>query len=354
MKNDGGISRADIHNKVFECQLNMLGEEIESVETEIKKTRSTIKKNELKTKLEKLNKQHEDFKKTSRNKEYKRKADRITELFPEGAFFEQEGKDIRNTYLTNEQAVIYAVLIAIASTHGSWVNTWCSAEGIEPYGSRGIVELFEYIQENIYSNAGITGWGRRPFIDQWLQTLDVRLDYTMSKRVCLITEKLEHMRIEGAAINNQINYGSIVCQDGADTYYARAPYGPVPSALPQKVDPMNYEHFINEEQFFSGIDEITDRYLKQIKIQTKDSLKKAIQIGKLSYEINADESDEEIEDEFSEEFGDMEVEPMPEYEQQKLNYIRYVKKCNDTVKEVLKEEDITVEQAIEYLEYLPS
>ena len=156
-KKDGGISRADIHNRVFACQFNMLGEEIETVEADLKEARSASKKSKLKERLEKLNKQHEDFKQTSRNKEYKRKADRIAELFPEGAFYEQDGKDIRNTYLTNEQAFIYAVLIALASTHGSWVNTWCSAEGIELYGSRGIVELYEYIQENIYSNAGISG-----------------------------------------------------------------------------------------------------------------------------------------------------------------------------------------------------
>lgn len=349
-KNDGYISRADVHNKVFECQLNELGDEIVKVEKMISETKFSRKKAELQAKLSDLNKQYVGFKKESRAKEYKRKADRIAELFPEGAFYIKEGKDIRNSYLTKEEAIIYAVLIALASMRGSWVNVWCSAEGIEPYASRGIVELYEYIQENIYMNAGITGWGQRPVIDQWLQTLDVCIDYTMSKRVCRITDKLEQMRKEGAALNHQINYGSMVCQDGGDTYYARAPYGPVPSAVPQKVDPMNYEHFGTEEQFFAGIDELTDRYFKQIQIVTKERLSDAIQIGKLAMSLAEDDSN----DEASGDYEDTEVDPLPEYEQLKLAYIRYVKNNNDIVKAVLKEENITLEQAIEYLEYYPT
>lgn len=282
-KNDGYISRADVHNKVFECQLNELGDEIVKVEKMIRETKFSRKKAELQAKLSDLNKQYVDFKKESRAKEYKRKADRIAELFPEGAFYIKEGKDIRNSYLTKEEAIIYAVLIALASMRGSWVNVWCSAEGIEPYGSRGIVELYEYIQENIYMNAGITGWGQRPVIDQWLQTLDVCIDYTMSKRVCRIIDKLEQMRKEGVA-------------------------GPVPSAVPQKVDPMNYEHFGTEEQFFAGIDELTDRYFKQIQIITKERLSDAIQIGKLAMSLAEDDSN----DEASGDSEDTEVDPLPE------------------------------------------
>ena len=152
------------------------------------------------------------------------------------------------------------------------------------------------------------------------------------------------MRKEGAALNHQINYGSMVCQDGGDTYYARAPYGPVPSAVPQKVDPMNYEHFGTEEQFFAGIDELTDRYFKQIQIVTKERLSDAIQIGKLAMSLAEDDSN----DEASGDYEDTEVDPLPEYEQLKLAYIRYVKNNNDIVKAVLKEENITLVQAIEY------
>ena len=96
-KNDGYISRADVHNKVFECQLNELGDEIVKVEKMISETKFSRKKAELQAKLSDLNKQYVDFKKESRAKEYKRKADRIAELFPEGAFYIKEGKDIRNS-----------------------------------------------------------------------------------------------------------------------------------------------------------------------------------------------------------------------------------------------------------------
>lgn len=335
-KNDGCISRADVHKKVFECQLNKLGDEIKKVYEMIEENKSSSKREELEKKLNDLNKQFENFNEKSRAREYKRKADRIAELFPEGAFYIKEGKDSRNSYLTKEEAKIYAVLIALASTRGSWVNVWCSAEGIEPYGSRGIVELYEYIRETIYMNAGITGWGQCPVIDQWLQALDVCLDYTMSARVCRIMDKLEKMRKEGAILNHQINYGNIVCQDGGDTYYARTPYGPVPSAVPQRVDPMNYEHFFTEEQFFAGIDELTDRYFKQIQVKAKEGLSTAIKICKKGKNVLED--------------ADFEVEPLPpEYEQQKLAYIQYVEKNNDIVKEVLEEENITKEQTIEYL-----
>ena len=65
-------------------------------------------------------------------------------------------------------------------------------------------------------------------------------------------------------------------------------------------------------------------------------------------------AEDDSNDEASGDYEDTEVDPLPEYEQLKLAYIRYVKNNNDIVKAVLKEENITLEQAIEYLEYYPT
>lgn len=344
-KNNGMTSRSDIHENLFNYDLNALGEHITAREKDKKETFSKKKKDEIQKEIDRLNEFHQGMKKESRVKEYMRKADKLAERFPEGAFFIQENKTARNTYLTKEQSIIYCVLIKLATIHKSWVNVWCN-EGIENYGSKGIVELYEYIKENIYMSAGISEWGRCPYIDQWLQMLDVCLDYTMSKRVCNIVDKLELMRKEGLGINHQINYGSIVCQDGPDTYYARAPYGPVPSAVPKAVEPMDYENFVTEEQFFSGVEVLTDCYLETIKIRSGEALKDGIQIGRDIKSINeGDDPDYYDEDE---------ILPFPEYKQRTINLIKYVKSDSEVAKKVLKDEEVTIEQAIDFLEYLPS
>ena len=347
MKRDtqGMISRRQVHEAIFECELRELEDTIDNLQEKIKKESSKNAKKKMSEDLAALENEHENLKKASRFKEYKRKAEKLAERFPDGAFFIQEGKNVNDTLLTKEQAIVYAVLIGLASKHGSWVNVWCNS-GIECYGSRGIVELYEYIKENIYMNAGITEWGAYPFIDQWLQVLDVELDYTMSKRVCIIIDKLELMRTEGLGINHQINYGSIICQDGADTYYARKPYGPVPSAVPKKVDPFDYEKFATIEQFFSGMEVLADRYLESIKYKSGDMLKWGIETGCVMCDIlDMENDDEELPRDFD---------IMPEYQQRNKNLIKYLNYNSETVKEILKDKNITKEQAKEYLEKLPS
>lgn len=344
---DDMVTQKKIHEAIYKHELTEFEIEIKELDEKLKGKR----KNKVdQTKKEELEKKHADWKKESRFKEYKRKADALAVRFPDGAFFNQ-GKNISNTKFTNEQALIYHVLIRLASTHGTLVNVWCNegTEGLEKYGSRAIVEMYENIYKNIYAMTPMKGWGTCPYIDQWLQVLDVELNYSISKRICNIVDKLELMKKEGLGINHQINIGSIVCQDGADTYYARSPYGPVPSALPQKVDPFSYEKFFTEEQFFAGIEELTDRYIDSIKAKSGDMLKWGLECGehlKYIYDNDTQANNQDEEEQIDE------IEDLPEYEQRNKNLRKYVDSETPTVTAILEEKKITKAQALDYLEYL--
>jgi hypothetical protein len=341
------VTQKKVHEAIYKHELGEFEIAIKELEEKLRGKR----KNKVdQTKKEELEKKHSDWKKESRFKEYKRKAEALAVRFPDGAFFSQ-GKNISNTKFTNEQAFIYHVLIKLASTHGTWVNIWCNEgiEGLEKYGSYAIVEMYENIAENIYTMTQTEGWGKSPYIDQWLQVLDVELNYSISRRICNIVNKLELMKKEGLGINHQINIGSIVCQDGADTYYARYPYGPVPSALPQRVDPFSYEKFFTEEQFFAGIEELTDKYIDSVKIKSGEMLNWGLDYAKLAKSKCEDDNETNNQDE--EEQID-EIEDMPEYEQRNKNLRKYVNSETPTVTSILEERKITKTQALDYLEYL--
>jgi hypothetical protein len=341
-------SKSEVHNNVYKSELNQLEAEYEEIYSRCKQEKSKRKKEELTRKCNELKALHDNLRKDSRLKEYKRKSDSLAERLSSGAFWVKEGKNAKNIYFTNEQTCIYFVLIRLASMHNSWVSVWCN-EGIDKFDSAMRVELYEYIKENIYMAAGIETWGKAPYIDQWLQVLDVEIDYTMSKRVCIIKELLEKMRMEGLAINHQINYGSIVCQDGDSMYYAKYPYGPVASSVPKDVNPFEYDKFGNEEQFLAGIENLSRQYLESIKQKSSDMLKWGIDFGKNVKELNdCVENGEENQSEDIEDFNY----DFPEYEQRNKNLIRYAKSGIETVKKTLEELNISEEEAISYLEYL--
>lgn len=266
----------------------------------------------------------------------------------------QEGKNAKTTLFTIEQAYIYFVLIRLASMHNSWVSVWCN-EGIDGFNSQMIVELYEYIKENIYRAAGIDGWGKSPYIDQWLQLLDVELDYTMSKRVCTITALLEKIRKEGLAINHQINYGSIVCKDEQSMYYARGNLGAVDSALPKQVDPFAYDDFHNEEQYFAGLEKLATDYLDSVKQKSARLLEWGIGYGKCVMEFNQDE--DELPEENNEDIQLKNAQEnlyndFPEYEQRNKNLIKFVKSDADTAADVLEKIGMGVEEAVICLEHM--
>lgn len=348
---DDLIAQKSVHEAIYKHELKEFEKAIGVLDEKLKNTKSKTGIVKIDKEKEELAKKLADWNKESRFKEYKRKANALAECFPEGAFFNQ-GQNISKTKFTNEQAYIYHVLIKLASTHGTWVNVWCNEGiyGVEKYGSLAIVELFENIAGNIYAMTRLEGWGKCPYIDQWLQVLDVELNYSISKRICNIIDKLELMKIEGLGINHQINVGSIVCQEGANTYYACAPYGPVPSALPQNVDPFSYDTFFTEEQFFAGIEELTNRYIESIKKRSGEMLEGILDYAKMVKSVCDKEisNQEDIEDEEKVD----EYETLPEYVQRNKNLKRYVNSETSTVRVLLEERKMSKEQALEYLEYL--
>lgn len=350
---DDMITQKKVHEAIYKHELSEFEREIKELDKKLKSEKRKSIIAQISKEKEELEKKHADWKKESRFKEYKRKASALADCFPDGAFFNQ-GQNTSKTKFTNEQAFIYHVVIKLASTHGTWVNMWCNEgiKGVEKYGSFAIVELYENIVENIYAMTQMEGWGICPYIDQWLQVLDVELNYSISKRICNIIDKLEIMKTEGLGINHQINIGSIVCQDGADTYYARAPYGPVPSALPQGVDPFSYDKFFTEEQFFAGIEELTNRYIASVKVKSREMLEWGLEYGK-SAKFICNSDDEMSTQEEVEEGEILDIfEEMPEYEQRNKNLKKYVNNESPTVKAILEERKISKEQALDYLDYL--
>lgn len=348
------ISKSELHNKIYESELHQLEDEYEEVKKQYEQETSKNKKSILKKKCDELQARHNNLNKDSRLKEYKRKSDSLAKRLTSGVFFVQDGKNAKNTYFTKEQSCIYFVLIRLASLHNSWVSVWCN-EGLDKFDSYMIVELYEYIKENIYMTAGIDKWGTYPYIDQWLQILDVELDYTMSKRICKIIYLLEKIRKEGLGINHQINYGSIVCQDDNNTYYAKAPYGPVDSSVPKDVDPFKYEDFFNEEQYLAGIERLSCDYLESIKGKSIEMLKWGIDYGKTVKELNEykeGDNDTKDKDKYCKDMeGNFNVD-YPEYEQRNKNLIKYAKSGIETVTNTLNEIGMTIDEAVSYLEYL--
>lgn len=282
------FSKMDVHNKVYESELHDLKEKYEEKESQLKESGnlSEAKKKKLQTEIDALKNKYEKLNKNSRLKDYARKSKLLETRLSAGVFFAQEGVDADKIELSKEKTCIYFVLIRLATMHGSLVNEWCN-KGLDDFPSSMIVELYEDIKENIYMVAGINRWGQAPFIDQWLQVLNVEIDYSNSKRICKIETSLEQIRKEGMAINHQINYGSIVCgEENGETYYAAYPYGPNPSAVPKEVNPFAYPYFATEEQFLSGIENISTIYLDTVKDRSKEALEELLEIGRLYKDLN--------------------------------------------------------------------
>ena len=348
------VSKIDVNKKVYDSELNQLKNEFEEVEQQLKVEKRKTKKKELEAQYEVLRNKYDSLNKNSRLKEYKRKSESLGKRLSAGAFFSQKGKNAKEILLTKEQACIYFVLIRLAAMHNSWVSVWCN-EGLDSFDSHMIVDLYEYIHENIYYAAGITAWGQSPYIDQWLQVLDIELDYSNSKRICMIENALEEIRKEGMGINHQINYGSIICcNEEGNQEYAVPPFGPVDSAVPKDVDPFAYDKFGTEEQYLSGIENLLKIYLKSVKQNSKKILEWALDYGKISKEINeANEEDANIETDESPDMETLDFDTeFPEYRQRNNNLIKYIKSETPTVMKTLEEKKLTVHEAIELINYI--
>ncbi len=358
VKENKMYSKMDVHNKVYESELNDLKEKYKEKESRLKESvnLSKSRKEKLNLEINALKSKYDNLNKNSRLKDYARKSKLLESRLSAGVFFAQEGVDADKIELSKEKTCIYFVLIRLATMHGSWVNQWCN-KGLENFSSSMIVELYEYIKENIYMVAEINKWGQAPFIDQWMQVMDVELDYSNSKRICKIETSLEELRKEGMAINHQINYGSIVCgEENGETYYAAYPYGPNLSAVPKEVNPSEYPYFATEEQFLSGIENITTIYLDTVKEKSKEALEKLLEIGRLYKDLNEtdeeiDKSDELLSDEKADECENIDFEAeYPEYFQRDQNVVKYIKSQTEIVKRVLEEKKLTVEEAINLIE----
>lgn len=105
---------------------------------------------------------------------------------------------------------------------------------------------------------------------QWLRYGTL---YMTSEQIVDIKNKAEELRKRGAAINHQIDVGSIVCSSDDGVYYASRrvyPYFDKDSANPTDINPINYEKYTNLTQYLSGVDKILSLYGENIKDKTDD------------------------------------------------------------------------------------
>lgn len=135
---------------------------------------------------------------------------------------------------------------------------------------------------------------KKPTIDTWLQSYDVMVDYSISKRIVVIKNKAEGLRKKGRAINHQIDVGSIVCNSDEGDYYANQlvyPYFERDSANPKNIDPMDYGRYTNLTQYLSGVEKLLELYDKDMDMKVDDTVLNIMVLAMCCYDLHCDEGD---------------------------------------------------------------